>query len=204
MAASRDAPLESVLSTVIEESDDEKLSIGEILDTYGHRSFGPIITLLGALVVLPPIGAIPGLPMVVGVIILLFSIQIVFGADHIWMPQFIQKQSIERDKVKKAEEKAAPVLKRIDSLITERLEWATGKTATYVAAVCVSLLALTLLPLELVPFAVGGPGVVIMLFGVALVARDGALMLAGFAGTLAAVLLTIFLVPWGTFAGWFS
>jgi hypothetical protein len=35
------------------------------------------------------------------------------------------------------------------------------------------------------------------------VARDGALMLAGFAGTAGAVSLTVFMVPWNTVAGWF-
>ncbi|KCZ51306.1 exopolysaccharide biosynthesis protein [Hyphomonas pacifica] len=204
MSTSNNAPLEEVLSAVVEQSDSDKVSIGEILDMYGDRSFGPVIMLLGALVVLPPIGAIPGLPMIVGVIIILFSIQIIFGADHIWMPNFIQKQSIERKKLKKAEENAKPFLKRLDRLITERLKWATGSIATYFAAIAVTLMALTLVPLEFVPFAVAAPGFVIMLFGVALVAQDGALMLVGFAGTLAAVLITVFLVPWDKIAGLFG
>ena len=37
----------------------------------------------------------------------------------------------------------------------------------------------------------------------ALVARDGALMLAGFVGTAAAFSVAVFLVPWNTVAGWF-
>ncbi|MAN45439.1 MAG: exopolysaccharide biosynthesis protein [Alphaproteobacteria bacterium] len=204
MPTSNNAPLEEVLSTVVEESDSEKVSIGEILDMYGDRSFGPVILLLGALVVLPPIGAIPGLPMIVAAIIILFSLQIIFGADHIWIPNFIEKQSIKRDKLKEAEKNAKPVLKRLDRLITERLKWATGNVATYIAAIAVTLLALTLIPLELVPFAVAAPGVAIMVFGVALVAQDGALMLVGFAGTLAAVLITIFMVPWDKVASLFG
>lgn len=204
MAASRSDPLENVLETAIEEGGDGTISVGDLLDRFGHRSFGPVITLLGLLVVLPPLGGIPGLPAVVGVIILLFSTQILLGADHIWMPSLIRGQSLEVSKLEDAEDKVKPWLERIDRLITERLAWATGTVATHLSAIAVSLLALLMIPLELAPFAVAAPGVAIVLFGLALVARDGALMLAGFATTAAALTITILIVPWDTVAGWFQ
>ena len=202
MAASRNQPLERVLETAIEDCDQDKVTIGALLDMFGDRSFGPVIILLGLLVTVPPLGGIPGLPIAVGAIILLFSLQIVLGARHIWMPQFVQKQGIECSKLENARGRVKPWLQRIDRMITERLTWATGKIATYGAALAVSLLSLLMIPLELVPFAVAAPGMAIVLFGLALVARDGALMLAGFAGTAAALSLAVFLVPWGTVAGW--
>lgn len=203
MPASQSDPLENVLETAIEEGGEGTISVGDLLNMFGHRSFGPIITLLGLLVVLPPLGGIPGLPAVIGVIILLFSIQILFGADHIWMPSFVEKRSIETSKLKEAEHKVKPWLERIDRMITERLAWATGRVATYLAAIAVSLLAILMIPLELVPFAVAAPGVAIVLFGLALVAKDGALMLAGFAATAAALTITFLFVPWGRVADWF-
>lgn len=66
-------------------------------------------------------------------------------------------------------------------MVTERLEWATGGAARYAAAVLVTLLSLALIPLELVPFAVAIPGVAISVIGLALMARDGALMLLAYA-----------------------
>jgi hypothetical protein len=203
MPASQSDPLENVLETAIEDGGEGTISVGDLLNMFGHRSFGPIITLLGLLVVLPPLGGIPGLPAVIGVIILLFSIQILFGADHIWMPSFVEKRSIEASKLKEAEDKVKPWLERIDRMITERLAWATGSVATYLAAVAVSLLAMLMIPLELVPFAVAAPGVAIVLFGLGLVAKDGALMLAGFAATAAALTITVLFVPWGQVSGWF-
>ncbi len=204
MTHSRHDPLESVIETAIDECKGGDLTVDEMLRLFGDRSFGPVITLLGLLVVVPPIGAIPGLPIIVAMVILLFSLQIVFGADHIWLPGFIAKQSISCDKLEEAEDRVKPWLARIDRLVTGRLKWATGKTATYLAAIAVSLLALIMIPLELVPFAVAAPGVATVLFGLALVARDGALMLAAGAVTLAAIALAFFMVPWGQFAGWFG
>jgi hypothetical protein len=203
MEISRTAPLESVLETAIEDCSDNKVTVGALLDGFGDRSFGPVIMLLGLLVVIPPVGAIPGLPMAVGAVILLFSLQIVFGADHIWMPEFVQKQGMSCDKLEEAEDRVKPWLARIDRMISRRLTWATGKVATRLAALAVSALALLLIPLELVPFAVGAPGAAIVLFGLALVARDGALMLASFAATLGTWLLAALAVPWGQVAGWF-
>lgn len=204
MAAAKDDPLENVLERAIEETDGDEVTFGALLDLFGHRSFGPIVALLGLLTVIPPLGGIPGLPIIVGLMIILFSIQIVFGADHIWVPGFIEKRSIPKDKLKKADEKAGKWLKRIDKLISERLDFLTGRWATYVAAIVVTFLALLMIPLELVPFVVGVPGMAIVLFGLAFVARDGVLMLLGFALAAVALGLAIVLVPWGEFAGMFS
>ena len=202
MALSRNKPLESVLDKAIEDCGQDKVTVGALLDMFGDRSFGPVIMLLGLLVTVPPLGGIPGLPIIVGSIILLFSLQIVFGARHIWIPDFVEKQGIECSKLEDAKGRVKPWLERIDRMITERLTWATGKIATYAAAVSVSILSLLMIPLELVPFAVAAPGAAIVLFGLALVARDGALMLAGFTGTAGALGLTLFAVPWNTIANW--
>lgn len=128
----------------------------------------------------PPIGAIPGLPAAVGVVIILFSVQMLIGRNHIWLPGPLESLSMPKDKLQAAEKKAKPVLSFIDGMITDRIKWATGGVATYVSAVLVTLMALALIPLELVPFAVAAPGVAITLVGVALLAKDGALMILAY------------------------
>lgn len=174
-------PLESVIHKAAEETDEEKVSIGDLMELYGARSFGPVFILLGLLAVLPPLGAIPGLPAAVGVVILLFTAQMIMGRTHIWLPGFIRDLSLKRDKIKTAEEKSEGVLAFIDNMITERLAWAMGGIATYIAAILVSVMALMMIPLELVPFAVAIPGAAIVMVGMALLARDGALMLIAYA-----------------------
>ena len=201
LTASRDDPLENVLDRAINDIDGEKITFGDVLDLFGDRSFGPVIAFLGLLVVLPPLGAVPGLPALIGLIIIMFSLQILFGAKHIWVPKFVQKRSIGKDKLKAANRRAKPWLKRIDKLISERLEFLTGRIAVVVAALMVTLLALLMIPLELVPFAVAAPGAAIVLFGLAFVARDGVLMLLGYVASIAATVITIITVPWGSLPG---
>lgn len=177
----RDHPLEDVLDKAADAAEGDKVHISDLLDLYGDRSFGPILLLLGLLAVIPPMGAIPGVPAAVGAVIILFSVQMLFGRKHIWLPGFIADRSISKDKIRKAHDKTKGVLGFIDGLVTERLSWAIGGPARYGAAVLATLLALALIPLELVPFAVAIPGVAISMIGLALVARDGALMLVAYA-----------------------
>jgi len=63
--------------------------------------------------------------------------------------------------------------------------------------VLVSLMALALIPLELVPFAVAIPGWAISMIGLALMARDGAVMLAAFAVAATAIFVLIAYGPFG-------
>ena len=201
MAVSRSDPLENVVERTLNEIDSDKISIGDVLDLFGDRSFGPVIALLGLIVVVPPIGAIPVLPAIVGCIIILFSAQILFGANHIWVPDFIKKQSIPKEKLQDADKRAKPWFQRIDRFISERLEFMTGRWSVNIAAVFVSLMGLLMIPLELVPFAVAAPGIAVVVFGLAFVARDGVLMLIGYGLAAAALGLAIFAVPWQSFFG---
>lgn len=198
--ASRDNPLENVLERAINEVDGDEVTFGDILDLFGSRSFGPVIVLLGMLVTVPPLGAVPGLPMIVGLVIILFTVQIVFGAKRIWVPGFIENRSISKDKLKAADEKAKPWLQRIDGLVSERISMLTGPWAIYAAAVIIIFLALLMIPLELVPFAVGVPGAAITLYGLAIMARDGVLMLIGYVLAAITTAVTIAFVPWDKFA----
>lgn len=204
MTASRDKPLENVLERAINEIDGDTVTFGDVLDLFGDRSFGPIIVLLGLLVVVPPIGAVPGLPMIVGLVIILFTIQIIFGADRIWVPGFIEKRSISKEKLKAADKKAKPWLKRIDGLISQRITMLTGPWSVYASAVIVIFLALLMIPLELVPFAVAAPGAAITLYGLAIMARDGVLMLIGYVLAAITTAVTIAFVPWDKFASFFG
>ncbi len=179
MAGNR--PLEDTLDTAIEGGNGDDISIADALDIFGTRSFGPILILLGLIAVLPPMGAVPGVPAAVGAIVILFSFQIMIGRDHIWLPTILSKRSISRASLKKARKKTAPWLRWADGLVAERLTWAVDGPATVAAGIVVTLLSLAMIPLEIVPFAVAVPGSAIALVGLALTARDGIVMLTAMA-----------------------
>ncbi|MGB7405150.1 MAG: exopolysaccharide biosynthesis protein [Pacificimonas sp.] len=189
-AAKGEKPLEDLLDEAIEEADGDELTVGGLIDHFGTRGFGPVIATLALLVL--TVGAIPFLPVVIAIIILLMSVQLLFGKKSPWLPGFIRDRGIHSDRLEKAREKSGKWLARVDKLIKPRLKWASGKTAQWFAALCITGLAVVMSapPLEAIPFAVDVPNLPILLFGLGLTARDGLLMLLGFAASAVAAYLS--------------
>ena len=188
-------PLEDVLDGALEAARDGEVSVGDLADQFGSRSFGPVLVLFGLLALFPPIGAVPGVPIVLGAALLLFAVQFAIGRDRLWLPDRLERVSFDRERLEKADEKARGWLERLDKVFSERLTFATGKVAERAAAICAVLHAFLMIPLEFVSL-VAIPGVALTAFGVGLMARDGLFMLIAFAATAAGV-AALFWVPWG-------
>jgi hypothetical protein len=153
-----------------------KLSVGEILETIGKRSFGPLL-LLGGLLGMTPVAAIPSAPTIIAVITLLISVQLLFGRDSVWIPRILEKLSVKAERVRKAVKISRKPARVVDRLVKPRLEPLTRPAADRaVAAVCV-LIALCVPPLEFLPFVAFIPSLAIAAIGLGLLARDGLLVL---------------------------
>ena len=185
--------------TEIGEKNDQA-SIGDIVGSFGSRSYGPVL-LVPALIGLSPVGGIPGVPTFLAATLLLIAVQLVFGKKQLWLPGVIEKRSVEGEKLANAAEDMDKVGKWMDKIFHGRLEAFTGPTAARIAAGIIALLCLSVPPLELLPFAVVLPMAVIAAFGIALTVRDGLLMLIAFLGSGAAFYVLITKVVLGTLMG---
>lgn len=184
-----DAPhgVEEVLGELDElAASHRRVSIGDVLDDFGPRSFGLFI-LIPPLIELSPIGGIPGLPTFLALIIAITAAQLFLGKDHVWMPKFIQRRSVSGRRLHKAVGKLRVVAHWLDGRSHGRLEPLTQGVWTRVAAVVIIALCCTVLPLEFIPFASSAPMLAIAAFGLALTVRDGALMLIALTLAAAAV-----------------
>ena len=180
-----------ILDSLIELGDkQDRVSIGDIVEAFGSRSYGPVL-LVPALIGVSPIGGIPGVPTFLAVTLLLIAVQLVFGKQHLWLPGFLEKRSVEGEKLANAAEDMEGVAKWTDKIFHGRLEIFTGPTAGRIAAGVIALLCFAVPPLELLPFAVVVPMAVIAAFGIALTVRDGLLMLIAFLGSGAAFYLLV-------------
>jgi hypothetical protein len=191
-----DHPLEDVLDEAIESSHGDKISLQDILDEFGTRSFGPVLVMI-SLVIISPIGSVPGLPIALGAAIVLLAVQIVFGRAHPWLPRRMLDTGFDKQKAEAFRDKAHNTLERLDRLIQPRMEWATGRIALLFASLCLIFLSLTMVPLEFIPFAVTAPGVAMLFFGIGFTARDGLMMLLGFLVTVPTIVFTILWWPFG-------
>lgn len=177
--------LEGVLECIIRSdiNRDGQITVAEMIDMIGHRSFGPLI-LLPSLIGLSPIGAIPGVPLMTSIMVMFFTIQILVGAPHIWLPGVIQRRSLPAARIVPLLEKFRPTTRFIDRLFMPRMTWLTTGPAFYVlAAFCFGVAVFTPL-LELIPMAGIVPNAAIVAFALSMTARDGlwALIALGFTG----------------------
>jgi len=165
--------------------ENDTVSIGDVLDAIGNRSYGPFL-LVPALIVVSPIGGIPGIPTFFSATIALIAVQILFGRDHIWLPAFVRNRSVSAEKVGKSSEKLRKVADVLDKWFHGRFEVLTRGPAVKIAALLIIGLCAITPPLELLPFAAIAPMSAIAAFGLALMVNDGLLMLVATALSLAA------------------
>ena len=157
-----------------------QVCIRDALDHFGDASYTPLLILL-PLVEISPIGGIPGVPTALAITIALVAVQMLIGKEHIWIPDFIQNRKADGEKLAKATHKLDAIAAKIDEVVGDRLDYLTKGIWVRVAAFFIILLCVTVPPLEVLPFASSLPMIAVAAFGLALLVRDGVLMLAGFA-----------------------
>lgn len=155
----------------------EKVSVGTIVESFGNRSYGPCL-LVPSLLDISPVGAIPGLPTFLALTIAIVAAQMAFGRNHLWLPGFIAHRKISSRKLCKAAAKSRGVARFMDRHFHGRLKRLTHAPFSRIAAIVIIALCLIVPPLELVPLATTGPMAAIAAFGLAVLVRDGALMIA--------------------------
>lgn len=183
--------LEDVIDGVIElGKEKDKVSVGDIKREIGQRSYGPFL-FVPSIIEISPVGGVPGASTFFALIVAVFALQMLFGRNHFWMPQFLAKRSVKSQKIESGLNKIRKVIRGLDKVIRPRLGWATQKTfVRLIAAICL-ILTTSVPPLEFIPFASLAPFSAICLFGLGLTAKDGVVVLLGMAVSLIAFYLAI-------------
>lgn len=156
--------------------DEDQVSLDDMLDELGRRSFGPVLTFAGLVILAPVIGDIPGVPTIIGVLVVLTVGQVLFKADHIWLPSFVLKRSVERAKVQKAVGWLRKPGEWVDRVTQPRLTKLVGGASGRILVGSLALIVAFALPgMEIVPFSANGGGLALTLLGVSLLTEDGVL-----------------------------
>lgn len=194
--ANSDAPetVEEVLDCFEEAAEDsDQVSVDELMDSIGRRSFGPLVLMAGIVMSAPGVSDIPGVGITVGIFVGLVAGQMAFGRDHFWLPRWLLRRKISSSKLRKISE--SKWVRRpagwIDRVVTERLELFTGPKASRVVAALCLILAIACPMTEFVPLSGVGVGAALTAFGLSLVARDGLMTLIGSAITAATLVIVI-------------
>lgn len=169
-------------SQVIEDvgvSTDPKLYLGELINAFGERGFGAILVFMGLISIV--IGAVPGTTTLLGLPILLISLQLIIRHDQLWMPRWVLRSSIDRAAYRTSIVRVLKPLRMIERLARPRLSIMTSEVSeVLIGLACTVLCLILMLPIPGGNFV---PSLVIAVFGFGLMQRDGVMILAAWLGT---------------------
>ncbi len=164
----------------------ERVYVRDMLEAMQGRAFG-MAALAFALPVCLPMP--PGVPTVSGVALLIVAIQMMFGNRKLWLPGFLTRLSISRDKLKGAVARMKPRLEQFERAAKPRLLPLTGPVGRRFFGLVMLVLAIMLiLP---IPFFGNMPlGFAAAILALGLIERDGYFVLAGLVATVIAIAIT--------------
>lgn len=162
----------TLLESLWEQTDGENVSLRELLNIVGVRSFGPVILLLG-FVSITPLTIVPGANWLVALVVLLFSGQLLMLRKTPWLPRRLLETRFPRKYLKAAVDGGVRWARMADKATRPRLAFLTRTPFSIIPAMMAVVAALVTFPLGLIPFGPVLPGVSLILLGVGLTARDG-------------------------------
>jgi hypothetical protein len=170
---SRPVPLSRRLAQIIAGTEGERLSFTDLAAQLQSRAWGGLLFIFAAINVLP---LPPGTSVFFAIPLLIVSAQMVLGRASPWFPAWINRRGVRKTELERLIAKIQGVEMRIERVLKPRLAGLTGPTATrLIGLVCFLLALLAAIPIPLFHIA---PAAAILLFGLALIYRDGALVIA--------------------------
>lgn len=173
---------------------EEDISLRNVLEGVGHRSFGPLLLLAGGIMAAPGIGDIPGVPTGVGIFTLLVAAQMLLRRNHVWLPRWLLERSITDERLARTIAWLRKPAGYLDLVVRKRLVAFTNKAGSLAISATCSVIALFTPLMEVVPFSANLAGAAVATFGLSLVAHDGLLAVIAFVLTAILIALTAYLL----------
>ena len=173
----------ALLDELAEGDPNEVLALGNLLDGLGQRGFGVLLFLA-----IPP-SFFPGVAAVIGSpVVILVGLHLLFRRPHVWLPGFLARRGPHRELIIHFEKRFDRWLKKLERWVKPRWE---GFIDHPVASIYTGLL-LVLLGLLLalpIPFTNVVFALLLLLISLALLERDGRLLLVSWVTGSIAVLV---------------
>lgn len=176
--------LSTILRALAERHIGGRVAIRDIMGALKQRSYGALIAFFGLPLVVPHV---PGLSTVLGAPLIYLGLWLMLGKRAPWLPAFIADRSFDGGTFSGIVAKISPWLDKAEAVLKPRWKPLSGALGRRAAGVMLLVLAIVLvLP---IPFGNMLPGLAATLFGFALLARDGLVMLLAWATAIASLAL---------------
>ncbi|HEV7776404.1 MAG TPA: exopolysaccharide biosynthesis protein [Luteibacter sp.] len=173
-----------LLRDALEAHETDRISLEALLDPLRSRAYGFVLLLLAVPNFIPvPIG-IGG---VMGVLVVALGLEMLFGLEYPWIPRWLRARTMSRAALGRFLNRIEPLTRRLEKLCKPRMERLTRRPLTIASGLVMILIGILLaLP---IPFTNYVFGAMLLAFAIALVERDGVLLLLVWIAT--AVVLTV-------------
>ncbi|WP_374013766.1 exopolysaccharide biosynthesis protein [Pseudoxanthomonas koreensis] len=172
------------LQAFTEGDPDQLLSLDTLLTGLRRSAFGMFlfVSILPGFVPIPGVGGAVGGPLVI-----LIGLQLLVGLARPWLPRFIGRRGPRRRTLVRFGDRIAPWLARLEHLVRPRLPLLVGNRLAnaFTGLLLVVLGILLALPLPMTNYLFAG---VLLFYALALIERDGALLLVLWVATLGGLL----------------
>ena len=167
----------------------EKLCLGEVVEAFGDRAFGPVMFFFALINMMPwP----PGGTTLTGAPLLLLSMELAWGRDELWVPRWAERIAVKRATFRKLNGRFQRGLTLTERLSRPRLHFLTAPFAQgLIGLACLFLSIVLVLPVW------GGnllPAVAIGFFSLGVMQRDGLAVIVGW--LLTGVTVAVLFLAW--------
>jgi hypothetical protein len=175
MPNARTRALSDVLDQLEKAAHGKSISIGEVVEHLGRKSFAALM-LIFSLISTSPASAIPGITATVAVIVFLLAVQMIVGRDCVWLPDFVARRHMSTAKLCKGIGWLRKPVQWVERFLRPRLTFLLHRPWIFVPLLLILALTLVMPVLEAVPTSVSIASAVIALFAAGLLTHDGALV----------------------------
>lgn len=192
--------LREALLRTIESIRGAPVTLRQLIALIGEQGLLLLCALLSVPFLIPV--SIPGVSTVFGLAIILIAIGITANRAP-WLPRQIMDREIDGDRLAGVLRRGAAIVERIEAYIRPRITTLTQGAAMNRLNGLVVILGgvLLMMPLGLVPFSNTLPAFAILLLCIGMAQRDGLLVIAGYAMTVATILYFLVLIYVAVAAG---
>ncbi len=150
------------------------VTIATVRDALADRSFAALLVFFAAVNMLPfP----PGSSLVLGIPLVIISLQMMLGRRTVWLPRMILSKSVTKDRFKKLSDVLAPRLVWLEQVVRPRYwPFSRRQADRWIGTLAFVLSMAVTIP---IPFGNWPPAFAIAIIGVALSERDGLVLIAG-------------------------
>ena len=178
------------LHQMAEEDGPDRLSFSDLALQLQARAWGGLLVIFAAINVIP---LPPGVNIFFAIPLMIVSAQMAFGRATPWFPARIDRRGVTKDELRRLVAKMEWIERRVERMFKPRLAAFTGQAATRLIGVLCFILAM----FAMLPIVHVAPAAVIVLFGLGLVYRDGALVIVAAAAALIGAVVAGFLIASG-------